>query len=118
MSLGKTVLASWRIPLGYVTPWEMEVLLALLGAQHCAIPSVVCFPCILSSETRRSDVCVVASLTLSGKHGDRSLVVSRGLQPDFQGDEAVLVSFWFMEHLSPPTAFWFVFFSLGNSLCF
>lgn len=79
MPVGKTVLgdcptASWGIPLGYVTPWEMEVLLALLGAEHCVRLSVVCFPCILSSETRRSDVCGVASPTLGRKHRDRSLV--------------------------------------------
>lgn len=48
----------------------MEVLLALLGAEHCVRLSAVCFPCILSAETG-SDVCGAASLTLSRKHRDR-----------------------------------------------
>lgn len=94
--------ASCRIPLGNVAPWEMEVLLALLGAEHCVRLSADCFPCILSSETKRSDVCGVASPTLSRKHRDRSL--EQRMAGCFPGDEAVLASGWLMGHLSPPAA--------------
>lgn len=39
-----------------VTPWEIEVLLALLWAEHCVRLSVACFHCSLSSEAGSSAV--------------------------------------------------------------
>lgn len=69
---------SWRLPLRRAAPWEIEVLLALLGAEHCVRLSVVCFPCSLSSEAGRSDVCGVASSTEQEAQGQEPATGAEG----------------------------------------
>lgn len=105
--------ASRRIPPD-VTPWDMEVLLALLWAEQCERLSVACRHHSLSSEAGSSDVCCVAGLTWSRELGDRSLPVAQRVVACFLGGRGWF-SLWLVDGAAFPLQQHLL--SLGSSCC-
>lgn len=82
--LGASILLHPGESLPTVTPREMEVLLALLGAEQRESLSVACCRHSLSSEAGSSDVCRAAGLTWSRELRDRSLARAQRVIACFQ----------------------------------